>query len=249
MCIYVMINFSERLKTHTSDSNEDKVQRLLQRLGMRKTVDIYFENIVTLFCYPFAIILCHIAQYYVLKTTSFWFIFWNVFIYAANTFSLNHLVRFAIDNHFWAEFVEQGLELLGISVVIQSYLLPVINPNFVYVSSFLLPLPAINWIVKLGIIASNRGIDVMMLQPNVIVAGNDMTEVMRISAYSLIFKLVLMLWFYPFKVYNDEKGSRGPLYCFKRSFWQDVCRCCGGRHQNVASDDNFQAGGDQQSVG
>ena len=29
MCIFVMINISERLKTHTSDSNEDKVQRLL----------------------------------------------------------------------------------------------------------------------------------------------------------------------------------------------------------------------------
>lgn len=147
MCIFVMINLAERLKTHTSDSNEDKVQRLLQRLGMRKTVDIYFENIVSLCCVPFVVVLCYIAQTYVLKTTSFWFIFCNMFIYALNTFSLNHLVRFAIDNHFWHHKVEEGLEILGICVVIQSYLLPVINPNFVYVTSFLLPLPAINWIV------------------------------------------------------------------------------------------------------
>ena len=215
---------------------------------MRKTVDIYIENIVTLCCVPFGIVFCWIAQTYVLKTTSFGFIFWNIFIYAANTHSLNHLVRFAIDNHFWAEVVEVGLEFLGISVVIQSYLLTVINPYFVYVTSFLLPLPAINWIVKLGIIASNRGIDVAVHQSNMIVAGNDMTQVMRISAYSLILKLVLMIWFYPFKVYNDEKGSRGPLYCFKRSFWRDLCKCCCGRRQSGTGDDDFQAEGAQKSM-
>ena len=116
-----------------------------------------------------------------MKTTSYWFIFWNLIIYASNVNSLNHLIKFAVDSHFWAEFFEIAFELLGISIVIQSYLIPTIEPWFVNTTALLLPLPAINSIVQLGIIASNKDIEVQMLQTNVIVNGNDMSHVMRLA--------------------------------------------------------------------
>lgn len=42
--------------------------------------------------------------------------------------------------------------------------LPTINPTFVIWSSRLLPLPAIMWIVNLGIIAANKITDVQLGQ-------------------------------------------------------------------------------------
>ena len=73
---------------------------------MRKSVDLYVEDIAIVCALPLLIFTCLIAIFQVTKTTSFWFMFWNVVIYACNVSIMNHLIKFAIDDHFWAEFTE-----------------------------------------------------------------------------------------------------------------------------------------------
>ena len=73
---------------------------------MRKSVDLILEKITVVFTLPMILLVCGIAIGYVTKTTSFWFMFWNVIIYTCNVYYMNNLIKFAIDNHFWAEFTE-----------------------------------------------------------------------------------------------------------------------------------------------
>ena len=77
-----------------------------------------------------------------------------------NTSMMSGAVRFAIDSHVWAEIVEVVIEAVGIMVVVQSYINPVIDKTFVDITSLLLPMPAFNWIILLGTIASNKDIEV-----------------------------------------------------------------------------------------
>ena len=79
-------------------------------------------------------------------------------VYAINALSVRGFIKFAIDSEEVAEIVEIVIEAIGIIVIIQSYLNPVINPTFVNITSLFLPLPAFNWIILLGTIASNKGI-------------------------------------------------------------------------------------------
>ena len=82
MSLAILIGFPDRLKLLTSGSDEDKVQRLLQRLGMRKSVEVYIDYVVWLCMMPLMIFVCFLASTSVMKTTSFWFIFWNMIIYS-----------------------------------------------------------------------------------------------------------------------------------------------------------------------
>ena len=77
-----------------------------------------------------------------------------------NASMLSAAVRFAIDSHVWAEIVEVVIEAVGVLVVVQSYINPVIDSTFVNITSAMLPMPAFNWIILLGTIASNKHIEV-----------------------------------------------------------------------------------------
>ena len=127
---------------------------------MRKIVEIAYESIIAYMTLPFLFLICWLTQIHLLKTTSYWFIFWNIIIYYINTSALSGMIRFAIDNHVWAEIIEVVFEALGILVVVQSYINPVIDKTFVDITSLLLPMPAFNWIIILGTIASNKDIEV-----------------------------------------------------------------------------------------
>jgi len=70
------------------------------------------------------------------------------------------LIRFTISNHIIAEVVEITFEVLGIIVTVQGFFMTTIEPWYTYTSSALLPVPAIGWIMQLGIIAFNKNIDV-----------------------------------------------------------------------------------------
>ena len=113
-----------------------------------------------IFVIPILPVVSYIAHVYVLKTTAVSFIFMNLYFYKTNVVITSSLINFMIVDHFWAEVAEIAVEILSILVSVFGFFIPVINPTFVYVSSFLLPLPAITWFVKLGIIASNTGQDV-----------------------------------------------------------------------------------------
>ena len=79
---------------------------------------MYIDYIVWFCLMPGLVLVCFLASSYVLKTTSFWFIFWNIIIFSQNTATTNQLIRFAIDNREWAEKIERIIELLGVSIVI-----------------------------------------------------------------------------------------------------------------------------------
>ena len=136
------------------------------------------------------------------------------------------MVTFIIDNEEHAEYVNLAFEAIGLIATAFSYSVTTIEPSFVYTVSALLPLPAITWITKLGIIASNRGIDVNLLQENVIVNGNDMTHIFRLAMYSYLVRGLIQAYVTPFKIYNDPKKLWGPFYLCNPDWYRDWCCCC-----------------------
>ena len=85
-----------------------------------------------------------------------------------------------------------------------------------------------------------------MLQSNVIVNNNDMTHVMHLALLQMAIKNVVNLYLTPFKVYNDEKASRGPLYIITGAFWRDCCRVCRGVPSDVDDEYGEVVGGESE---
>ena len=141
---------------------------------------------------------------------------------------VSHIVDFFCDNHIVAEVVEIIIEVLNIGATLVAYAVPVIDPTIVNITSFL-PLPALTWMIKLSIIASNKSIDVAIGQPNLIVNGNYLTTVMRIAFYAFLLKVLFMVYLWPIKINNDEKGSNGYFYFFTSKYWKS-CFCCNKRN-------------------
>ena len=130
---------------------------MLQRAGMRKTVDLGIEWYLLLSYIPTVLpILTTIAYLAITPYVSFWFTYWNIFFFSANIILTSHVIRFTIDDHFWAEIVELIFEALNIIITVQNYFIVIIEPTIVYWTSFLLPFSALTWSTKLGIIASNK---------------------------------------------------------------------------------------------
>ena len=176
---FTLLNFVliiERIQKFVLHSDEEQVQKMIQRLGMRKSVSMFISYIVSLCILPICCpILAYLAKISILRTTTFWFILWNLVLYFLNVTFTNHIIRFMINNLFWANICTKAHFWLSVLVSLYIYLLTEINPILVDIQSFFLPLPAISWIVRLGIIASNKGIEVELFQSNEIVNGNNMT--------------------------------------------------------------------------
>ena len=113
-----------------------------------------------------------------LQTTSFSFILVNMILFSLNQTFESIGVRFAFDSHTKAEIAELSLEFVGIFITVLSYYFVTIPPLFVYITSFVFPIPAITWCLRLGIIAYNRNINVALFQDNPIVNGVDLTVVL-----------------------------------------------------------------------
>ena len=207
---------------------------------MRVSVIVGLEYFLVLCCVPIFIGITVISVVCLTKTMSFGFLFVNVLIFACNIVLQNHIYTVIIDSHLWAEIFEIFTEVLSLLLTAFSYVMVTIEPKSVYLTSFLLPLPHIAWVVKLGIIAANRGIDVKLLQSNEIVNGNDLTIVLHIAACTLLLRTLSYIYFLPFKVYNDPKNPRGPLYFIHGKFWRDLC--CRSQvpiEDEVEEDDEF----------
>ena len=172
-------------------------------------------------------IMTAIVKARLIPTTSFGFIYVNCLLFAMNQLMLSHFVDFFFDNHIVAEVVEITIEVLNIGATLIAYAVPVIDPTIVNITS-LLPLPALTWMVKLSIIASNKSIDVAVGQTNYIVNGNYLETVMRIAFYAFLLKILFMVYLWPIKINNDEKGSNGYFYIFTKKYWKS-CFCCNKR--------------------
>lgn len=128
---------------------------------MRKSVEIGLEMVFLLILGTTLLpILGYVIKLKLLQTTSIGFWFLNIFIFATRVVLFQNLVRFAIDNHALAEVVEVIIELVQIILTFYSYYEVVINPIYVLTASFCLPMLHLLWIVKLGVIAFNKNIDV-----------------------------------------------------------------------------------------
>ena len=169
-------------------------------------------------------IIVSIAQRNLLKTTSWGFIFVNAILFTFNQIMVSHVVDFFTENEEHAEHLETGIEVLNIFATLVTFSLPTIEPYIVYTTS-VLPLPAITWMTKLGIIASNKGIHVDLFQKNPIVNGNDLTHVMYVALAMVVWKFLLILYLWPIKINNDEQGSNGYGYPFTLRFWKTFCSC------------------------
>lgn len=112
VAIYTFIGLARRIIAVTAGDNEIKVQSLLERIGMRKSVTITLEVMLMFLMAPLILLVCWIAQVQLLTTTSFCFIFVNVLLYALNTISQHMFIRFAIESHALTEVVEIVLEIL-----------------------------------------------------------------------------------------------------------------------------------------
>ena len=47
---------------------------------------------------------------------------------------------------------------------------------------------------------------------------------MFMAIAQLVLRFILILWVIPFKIYNDEKGSRDFLYLCRPSVWHACCK-------------------------
>ena len=234
LIIYAVANLASRTITLTSDINEDRIQQLLQRLGMRKSVELGLEYLLSFFFSAFFLpLVTLIGCRLILTTTDFWFLFVNILIYSLNVTMMSHAIKFLIRSHVYAEIVELLAEGIQIMITIYGLLMTTIEPWYVYYSSTLLPLPAITWVIRLGQIAFNRGIEVKLFQRNPIVNGNDLTLVMYYALLSLYLKLMIMIYLWPVEIANDPKNLRTRFYLCSPRFWRGVCRC--GRPQNYRS--------------
>ena len=204
ICVYAYINVPKQFIWATSTPDEPRIAKMFHRLGYRKSAELYTEWLLMLVIIPTMIpILVAIAKNNLLKTTSFGFIYLNTFLFAINQIMVSHIIDFFCDSEEWAERLETGIEILNIFATLVTFSLPTIEPYIVYTTS-ILPLPAITWMTKLGIIASNKGIDVDLYQRNVIVNGNDMTSVMYVALGMVIWKFILIVYMWPIKINNDE---------------------------------------------
>lgn len=158
-------------------------------------------------------------------------------IYAFRVILQQNIIKFFISNHLIAELVEIIFEAISIFVTFYGLTLTKIYPSFVYISSALLPLPALQWIIKLGTIASNRDIDVVKLgQANVIVNGNDMTTVMNLSLLNLAVLVVISIYLWPTKISNNPEEPVGIFYPCTKRFWTSCCKSEPQEARNVSQD-------------
>ena len=157
LVMYSLVNLPTRHMNMFSNSNELEVTDVLRRLGMRKSVELAVEYIL-LGIYGLALmpIVTYSSVTFLLRTTDFWFFFWNLFAYGINVILLNHLIKFAIDDHHLHEVVDITVEVTSILAAIVSHVLTKIYPLYIYISSFLLPLPGISNCILLGTIAFNK---------------------------------------------------------------------------------------------
>ena len=234
--IYAFISLTGRIFEEFSTSEERKLQQILRLAGMRKTVDLYLEYLFLFVLLVTALpVLTWVGVTQIMFTTSFGFLFVNIIVYALNVILQTHLIRFTITNHAWAEAVEIFFEVAAIIVTVQGYFMATIEPAFVYTVSFVLPLSAITWCIKLGIIASNKNLEVMLGQANEIVNGNDMTTLLMYAFGSLLIKLVLILYMIPLKIGNNPEKPWGPFYLFSKDFWTTYF--CSSDSQGAVGDD------------
>ena len=88
----------ERFQTFVLHSDEEQVQKMIQRLGKRKSVSMFITYMVSLTIIPVLCpILAYLAQISIMRTTSFWFILWNLVLYFMNVILLNQIIKFMID--------------------------------------------------------------------------------------------------------------------------------------------------------
>ena len=221
LTIYIASNLASRFIEYTGDFDEKRIQQKLQRLGMRKSVELWLETLLT-FGFQLVLIplLCWMGTSYVIKTTDFWFFAVNMGIYASNVTILSHMLKFLIDGHVLAESVEITVEILQILLILFSYVLVKINPTFVLISVFLLPLPHINWVITLAEIAKNKSINVSLGQSNPIVNGNDLTTIMYVALLSWGLKMLVLVYLWPIKIHNDPKDRSGFFYPCTSKFYR-----------------------------
>lgn len=96
---------------------------MVQRAGVRKSVDLGLEYFLLLLILPFAIpLLSWLVVSNLLLTTSFSFMFVSILIFALRVILQQHLIKFTIDNHVIAEVVEIIFEVIQISATFFSYI-------------------------------------------------------------------------------------------------------------------------------
>ena len=201
---------------------------------MRKSVDLMLEYLLLFTYLPWALpLLSWMIVATLLQTTTWSFLFVNVIIFAFRSVIQSHLIRFTIDNHIVAEVVEIAFEVIQISVTFGSYIRPTIDPEWINWSSFLLPLPALNNMMTIAVIAYNKGQNIELLQRNVVVNGNDLTTVMHVSLLSLGIKFIIMVFLLPFKIYNDPKDPARPWYLCTSKFWRKLKYAGEGADESV----------------
>jgi len=224
LTIYTASKLASRFITYTGDFDENRIQQKLQSLGMRKSVELWLETLLT-FSFQLVLIplICWMGTTNVLKTTDFWFFAVNMGIYAINVTVLSQMLKFLIDGHVLAELMEITIEILQLLLILLSYYMVAINPRFVLISVFLLPLPHINWVITLAEIAKNKGIHVSLGQSNPIVNGNDLTTVMYVALLSWVLKMIVMVYLWPIKIHNNPKGRSGFFYPCTSKFYRDWC--------------------------
>lgn len=159
--LLTIANLATRILNSMADPDESRIKEMLRRLGMRRNVEAIFELMISLMVIPlFLIPVVVVARDQLMQTTSFGFFFMQVVIFIFRVLTQSWMIRFTIDNHVVAELVETGFELVQIGLVVYSNVLKTINPTYVLVSSFLLPLMYITQIGRLGVIAYNKNITV-----------------------------------------------------------------------------------------
>ena len=81
--IYAFVLLPGRVVSELSDSRESRIQQMLQRAGVRKSVDLGLECILLLMILPIALpLLSWLIVDNLLKTTNFWFLFFNIMLFA-----------------------------------------------------------------------------------------------------------------------------------------------------------------------
>ena len=99
--------------------DEQRIQEMARRLGMRKTVEAWFESFIILLVLPTMLpAVIGLGSAILLPTTSYWFIFVQAIIFLLRVISQNWMIRFTIDNEEWAERLETGLELAQIALIL-----------------------------------------------------------------------------------------------------------------------------------
>ena len=117
--IYAFVELSSRIIKLSGGTNEWEINLWLQRIGMRKSAELGLEYILSIPILAISLpIIVWTAQSYLVPNISFGFLLVNFIIYAVSSITQSHLIKFTIENHFWAELVEITLELVAVLITI-----------------------------------------------------------------------------------------------------------------------------------